>query len=89
MNTVMVFIALCVACAFWNVAASLMIYDNLQKRGRPVSFLWLRVLAPKYASEYKDITRAETGKIGPLFYHWIISINLALVFAIIATIAGL
>jgi hypothetical protein len=49
-----------------------------------VSFLWLRVLVPKYAHQYKMITRRESGKIGPLFYHWIVSINVALVLAVAA-----
>ncbi len=68
----------------WNVVTSILIYSDLQRRGIPVSFLWLRALAPKYAHQYRLITRLESGKIAPLFYHWIISINVALVFAIAA-----
>jgi hypothetical protein len=71
-------------CVIWNVVTSLLIFSSLQRRGIPVSFLWLRALAPKYAHQYKMITRRESGKIGPLFYHWIISINVALVFAVAA-----
>jgi hypothetical protein len=48
-----------------------------------VSFLFLRILIPKYASQYKEITLKETGKVGPLFYHWIISINIALISVIL------
>jgi hypothetical protein len=68
----------------WNVVTSLLIFSSLQRRGIPVSFIWLRALAPKYANQYRVITRRESGKTGPLFYHWIISINLALVFAVAA-----
>jgi hypothetical protein len=68
----------------WNVVTSLLIYSSLKQRGIPVSFLWLRALAPKYAHQYRLITRQESGKTGPLFYHWIISINVALVFAVAA-----
>ena len=89
METVGIFAALCVIFAFWHVAVTVIIYNALKKSGNPVSFLWLRVLAPKYAFQHKEITKAETGRISPLFFHWIVSINLALVFAIIAIIVGL
>ena len=46
-------------------------------------------MAPAYAFRYKKITRSETGKTGTLFYHWILSINLALVFAVIAVLMAL
>ena len=89
MDIVSILVVLCVLCGIWNVVVSLMIYDSLKKRGIPVSFLWLRMMVPKYAFQYKEITKAENGSVGPLFYHWIVSINLALAFVIIAVIAGL
>ena len=88
MEAASIFLALCVLCAIWNVVISLIVYDSQKKRGIPVSFLWLRMMAPKYAFQYKKITKAETGSVGPLFYHWIVSINLALVFAIIVVFVG-
>jgi len=78
-----IFIALAIGCAMWNVVASLMIYRALKKQGYPVNFLLLRLLAPKYAFEYKKITKSETGRAGSLFYQWIFSINMALVFALV------
>lgn len=89
MNALGITIALCIFCAFWNVAVTVLIYDFLRKRGIPVSFLWLRAMAPAYAFRYKKITGSEIGKTGRLFYHWIISINLALVFAILTIIIAL
>ena len=80
---------LCVLFAFWNVTITLIIYDSLKKRGVKVSFPWLRFLAPWQAFHYKNLTKSETGKIGPLFYHWIVSINMALVLAIAAVIVPL
>jgi len=76
-------------CVIWFTVVSVMVYESLRRRGVPVSFLFLRMMIPKYAHQYKEITKAETGSVGPLFYHWIISINLALVFAILAVIAGM
>lgn len=84
-----ILIALCIICAFWNITVTMIIYDFLRKRGIAASFLWLRLMAPAYAFRYKKITWSETGKTGSLFYHWIISINLALVFAILAIIVAL
>ncbi len=84
MNWPIIFGVLAAVGVIWNVVTSLLIFSSLQRRGIPVSFLWLRALAPKYAHQYKVITRQESGKTGPLFYHWIISINMALVFAVAA-----
>ena len=77
-----ILITLAVLASFYHVAATIVIYDNLRRRGIPVSFLWLRLFGPKYAGEYKSLTRKETGHTGPLFYHWLVSINVALVAAV-------
>lgn len=60
---------------------SVLIYDALRRRGLPVSFLMLRLMIPRYVSQYRQITLTESGSSGALFYHWIIAINLALVAA--------
>lgn len=67
----------------WYVVTSILIYEYLRKKEVKVSFLFLRFLIPKYAGQYKKITKTETGKVGTLFYQWIISINIALVVAIL------
>ncbi len=82
-----VFLVGVILAAGWSVVTSLRIYDVLRKMNRDVSFLWLRVMIPKYAHQYKEITIKETGKPGPLYYHWIISINLALVMAVALILA--
>ena len=82
MNTALVLLAACGACGLWYVVTSIRIYEDLRRRNIPVSFLWLRVMIPKYAHQYKVITQRESGKTGPLFYQWIVSINLALMFAL-------
>jgi len=89
MHIIILLMALCLLCGIWNIVISLIIYDSLRKRGISVSFLWLRLMAPGYALKYKEITRAETGKIGLLFYQWIISINLSLVFVLITVITAI
>ena len=68
----------------WYIVASILIYENLRRRGEKVSFLWLRAMAPIYASRYRKLTKQETGRTGMLFYHWVVSVNLALVLTLLA-----
>ncbi|MBE0638941.1 MAG: hypothetical protein IH598_10510 [Bacteroidales bacterium] len=59
--------------------ATIMIYAFLKKRNSKIeSFIFVQLFLFKYVSEYKRITKKETGKTGNLFYFWIGSINLAL-----------
>ena len=71
----------------WYIVSGIMIYSELQKRGQKVYFVFLNFMLPVYASRYKKITLEETGKVGSLFYHWLIAIKTALVFAIAAIIS--
>jgi len=75
--------ALGVACGVWNGITSGRIYFDLRGRGESANFFLLRVMAPFYAYRYRKITREETGRTGPLFYHWVVSINGALVFGLV------
>jgi len=86
MNLVIVFSLIGALSVIWHVTTTIFIYEYLRKRNIKVSFFFLRFLAPKYTQQYKELTLKETGKIGNLFYHWIISINVALVVAILIII---
>lgn len=79
-------ILLILVAATWHVVASMMIVHNLRTRGLPVNFLLIRQLMPKYVSQYSEITTKETGHCGPLFYHAVVSILVALVAAIVMVI---
>lgn len=81
--TIILFVLAC-GCVVWCVITTLLIYENLRRRGEQVSFIWLRAAAPWYASRYRKITKQETGKVGSLFYHWIVSINSVPVFTVLA-----
>jgi hypothetical protein len=70
----------------WHVTAGIMIFIELQRRGEKVNFILIRFMLPIYINRYKKITFSETGKVGRLFYHWIISINTALVLVVAALI---
>jgi hypothetical protein len=48
-----------------------------------VTIVFLRLLFPKYVHQYKKLVAQETGKESPLYYFWLISINLALALCIV------
>jgi hypothetical protein len=79
-------IGLALLAAAWNVVTSLLIYDILKRRGRNPSFLLLRLFIPAYTCEYRKLTVEESGRTGPLFYHWFASIYAALIFAVAAAV---
>ena len=68
------------------VIFSVMIVHELSKRGVKINFILLRLYVIKYIHEYKQLTLKETGKIGPLYYPCIISVNLALALAIVGLV---
>jgi hypothetical protein len=70
----------------WGVISSINIALFLAKRGTKINFLFFRVLVLKYIHEYYKITKEENGKPGPWFYSYILSMNLALVFAVIGVL---
>jgi hypothetical protein len=76
---------LALACVLWNVVTGILICIELGKRGVKVNYVFIKASMPWYAHRYKRITLRETGAVGPLFYHWLVSINGALV----AGIAGI
>lgn len=81
-----ILIAAASAALIWYLVATMLIYENLRKRGEKVSLIWLRALSPWYAGRYREITRRETGKTGPLFYHYVVSINGALLFIVLSVL---
>jgi hypothetical protein len=70
-------------CALCGGIVSAMIAGELQKRGIKVNWFLLRVLiAARYLGQYRDLTCQETGRPGPLYRVFIVSMNPALVMAI-------
>jgi len=70
------------ACLAVNIVASILIIGEVRVRGIKIHWLWLRILIIKYVHQYRKLTLAETGRIGPLFPLWIVSINGMALFAI-------
>jgi len=63
-----------------------MIASSLSKRGVKINYVFIKLYIIKYIHQYRKLTEEETGKPGNLFYAFIISMNLALVFTIIGII---
>jgi hypothetical protein len=82
-----ILIAVALGCIAWNIVAGILICRELGKRGVKVNYVFIKALIPFCAHRYKKMTRQETGRAGPLFYHWIISINAALVTAVAGLLA--
>ena len=80
------FLALAIISAACGVISSIIITSFMSRRGIKINFLFIKVLILKYVHQYRIITLQETGKPGPWFYSYIISMNLALVFAVIGIV---
>jgi len=87
MTTLLVILIL--ACGAWAVVASVLIARYLEKHGISVDFLWLRVMILKYLGQYRKVTLKETQRVGPLFYHYVVPLTVALVLVIILIAQGL
>ena len=87
MNITIFFVVIAVIALIWYVVSSIMIYNELKKRNVRVNFIFIRFMIIPYANKYREITKKESGKVGSLFYHWVISINVTLVFAAAAIIS--
>ena len=81
-----VFFILAIVCVLCGVVSSVLIIAFLSKRGAKINYLLIRIYIYKYINQYRKITIEETGKVGPLFYSFIISFILALIFAIIGVL---
>ena len=71
------------------IISTIMIYTFLEKRNEKIeNFIFIRLFIFLYVNKYKIITKNETGKVGYLFYSWLISINVALVCFILLIVFG-
>jgi len=80
------FFVLAIMGVIWGVVSSIVIASFLSKRGIKINLLFFRILVLKYVHQYHSITRQENGKPGPWFYSYIISMNLALIFAVVGIV---
>ena len=74
------------AAVVWGIVAAMLIFEALRRRGEKVSFLLIRLMLPAYVHRYEQVTREDTGRAGPLFYHFVMAFNLALVAVVVAVL---
>jgi len=61
------------------VWSTIMIYSFLKDKNVKLnSFIFINLFIFKYVQIYKKIGKKENGKIGNLYYCWLVSINVAL-----------
>ena len=89
MNITILLAVLAFIAVTWYIVSGIMIVSELQKRKQKINFIFIKVMLPVYAHRYKKITLNETGKVGTLFYHWVIAINSALVLGVAAIFSKL
>ena len=74
-----ILLAVAMLSASWGVVDSILMVVALDKRGMPVNMVRFRLFFFRYLGQYRRMTLDETGKVGSLFYSFVISMNLALV----------
>lgn len=77
------FLALCAAALAWNLTTGARIVQELQKTSVAKSIFVMRYLPWHYLEEYRKVTLSQSGKPGPLYYHYTLSILAVLLCAII------
>jgi len=87
MKTLLVILIL--ASGIWATIASMLILRFLEKHSIPVNFLFLRLLIFRYLGQYRKLTIEETGRVGNLFYHYVIAMNIALALILILIVHSL
>lgn len=89
MTTVEVLLAIAVACGLWAAVSAVLLARALEASGIKTPFPFWGVLVFRNLHRYSELTRRTTGRIGPLFYSYVIPINAALVLVVMALVAFL
>ena len=77
-------IVLAVGLVLWGVAAAVLVIADRRRRGLPVNVLLLKLYFIPYLHQYRQLTRAETGRTGPLFWHYTVPLTLAMALAMLS-----
>ena len=81
-----VFLGLALVFVGLFIILSIMIVHEVSKRGVKINYFLLRLYIIKYIHQYRKLTLEESGRIGPLYFPCIISVNLTLILAILGII---
>ena len=79
-------LVLAFVCAIWATVSAVLLTRFLDQRGLTTPFPFIGLFLFRNAKRYKEITRSESGRVGPLFYSYIIPINVAWILALAALV---
>ena len=68
-----------VVCGLWAAVSAVLIAVELDRRGVRTPFPLVGLLVFRNLRRYREATLSETGRVGPLFYSYVVPINAALV----------
>jgi hypothetical protein len=84
MEFITVYLVVMALIALSGVAYMIAIAGYLQGRGYPINWFLIKLLIVKYVSQYRELTIRETGRVGPLFWGFVVCMNVALVMGVVA-----
>jgi hypothetical protein len=81
-----IFLALAVPCVVAGIVLMMSMAGAVHARGYPTNWVFIRLYIFKYVAQYRRLTIQESGRPGPLFYPFIVSMNLGFLFAILGLV---
>ena len=81
------FVAVAAICAICAVTSAVLVTSSLARRGVRTPFPFIGVMLFRNLRLYREATVRETGRVGPLFYTYIVSINLVWIFLLAAWVS--
>lgn len=81
-SNVLLFLAF--GCVAWAVVSAILITAVLDRRGFKTPFPFIGLLLFRNLIRYRKITLKESGRVGSLFYSYVVPINLGLVLVLAA-----
>ncbi len=77
------FLVAAILCAICATVASVLITTDLDRRGIKTSWPLMRLYMFRNIGLYRQETLKAGGKVGPLFYAFVVPINAAWIFALL------
>ena len=81
-------LSVAVVCGLWAGVTAVLIARALEPHGVRTPFPFFGLFIFRNLGRYGEITRRTTGRLGPLFYSYVVPINAALVLVAAALIVG-
>ena len=70
-------------CIIWSITSLMILSGKVSKSGTRVHLFLITLLFFRYISIYEEMTMKETGRKGPLVYHFVIPLWIALIVVVI------